>query len=75
MILGNIGRFLTPIKNKKECNISIGIFKTHFENLNKLHEDGEKHFDPRTIDHSINEQINKDFTFDEIKDIIEKLKK
>ena len=46
---------------KKPCNISINSLKTHFENLNKLHNNGHTSFDPLTIDHSINEQINKRF--------------
>ena len=61
-------------KSHKPCNISIDILKTHFENLNKLHKSGGTTFDPRSIDHSINEQINKDFSVDEIQQIIKKLK-
>ena len=61
-------------KLQKSGDISLTIFKNHFEQLNILHEKGQENFDPRTIEHSINEQINKDFTFSEIKEIIKKLK-
>ena len=52
----------------------MNVFKNHFERLNELHERGGTNFEPRTIDHSINERINKDFTFAEIKEIMKKLK-
>ena len=64
----------TNKKSNKPCNIPINILKTHFENLNKLKESGSTNFDPRSIDHSINEQINKDFSFAEIQSIIKNLK-
>ena len=68
-------QILNPNNKKKHntCNIPISILKTHFENLNKLQESGDTNFDPRTIDHSINEQINKDFSYPEIQELIKKL--
>ena len=58
------------------AKISIESFAKHFQKLGETNTDfdDEPAFDPRNIDHSNNEELNKDFTVNEIKFLISKLK-
>ena len=52
-------------------NITLQAFMQHFKQLGQVPED-ETHstfeeFDPRNITHAVNEEINKEFTLDEVK--------
>ena len=62
---------------EKGSNIPLNAFMSHFKNLSMKPEDLNSHesdFDPSVIDHSINEAINKNFTYDEVILIIRKLR-
>lgn len=59
--------------SKKEGDISLNSFMEHFKKLSET-EPSENNFDPRNINHSISEDLNSDFTFEEVKKIIKKLK-
>ena len=57
--------------------ISTEVFMQHFKRLSQNIEGDESDqsdFDPRSINHSINEEINREFTVDEVGRLIEKLK-
>ena len=56
--------------------ISIECFANHFKKLGEVNDSGdiETPFDPGSVDHSINEELNKDFTVAELKLLISKLK-
>ena len=56
--------------------ISIDCFAKHFKKLGEVNDscDSENPFDPCNVDHSINEELNKDFTVAELKLLISKLK-
>ena len=57
------------------CNISTDIFKGHFKKLSQNINVGESpDFDPTSIQHSINDDINFPFTIEEIQAQIRKLK-
>ena len=66
----------TKSKQKNENNISLSCFKQHFEKLNQVDTErsGGVGFNPEELTQSTNEELNKDFTFVEIKNIIKKLK-
>ena len=68
---------LKNAEKRKECSskISIDIFMEHFKKLNE-NENNERteQFDPRNVDHSTNEELNKFFTTLEVKQQISKLK-
>ena len=60
---------------KAVSKISIECFAEHFRKLGEVQADNdEKIFNPTNINHSINEDLNDDFTPDEIKLLISKLK-
>ncbi len=56
--------------------ISLDAFMLHFKQLSQKpdHDEESNEFDPRTIDHSINEEINREFTLNEIERSIKSLK-
>ena len=55
--------------------ISIACFVEHFRKLGETHNNkDEDNFNPKDVDHSINEELNKDFLVTEIKLLISKLK-
>ena len=60
----------------KDNNIALESFFEHFKNLSKndndIHEDNNNEFDPRTVTHGLNEEINNLFTSDEIMKQIKK---
>ena len=58
---------------RKEGDISLGSFMEHFKKLSDSPLE-ENTFDPRNITHSISEDLNTEFTFEEVKKIIKKLK-
>ena len=61
---------------KKENNISLDTFMQHFKQLNQVvREHNETEFDPDELTHGTTEELNIDFTFNEIKKLINKLKK
>ena len=58
---------------RKEGDISLGTFMEHFKKLGDS--PAEEHsFDPRNITHSISDDLNADFTFEEVQKVIKKLK-
>ena len=64
-------------KSNNLGKISIEVFMHHFKKLSQKSEDDESDqhdFDPRSVRHSINEEINGEFTVDEIVKLIRKLR-
>ena len=63
----------------KDNNIALESFFEHFKNLSKddndINADNNHEFDPRTVTHGLNEEINNPFTSDEIVKQIKKKKK
>ena len=59
--------------SKKEGDISLNTFLEHFKKLSES-KPSNNNFDPRIIDHSISEDLNADFTFEEVKKVIKRLK-
>ena len=61
---------------EKGSNISLDAFMMHFKNLSmKLDlNPNDIDFDPSVVDHSLNEAINKDFTYEEVTLVIKKLR-
>ena len=55
-------------------NISLSEFKQHFQSLGRPGDGESSNFDPRIINFSINEEINKPFSVAEVNSIIKKLK-
>lgn len=63
----------TTSPKRREGDITLSSFLEHFKKLGES-PPSENNFDPRVIQHSISEDLNSDFTFDEIKKVIKKLK-
>lgn len=63
------------VSSQKECKVSMGTLFKHFENLS-FKELPETSFDPRNVTHegTVNEELNRDFTVDEVLFNIKKLK-
>ena len=62
-------------KPKKENDISLSSFKQHFETLNQVDvEHSGEDFNPEDLFDGSNEELNKDFTLEELKKVIKKLK-
>ena len=64
-------------KREFACKVTTEAFMEHFKKLSKKVDTGdenESNFDPRTIDHSINEYINRPFEEKEVLEQIKKLK-
>ena len=61
---------------KKDPKVSIGSFERHFTQLSSGYGEnsGTPDFDPRKIGHAINQEINVDFTFQEVSQSIKNLK-
>ena len=60
---------------KKEAKVSMGGFERHFTQLSKGNdENNTPNFDPRTISHATNQEINVVFTFEEVSLNIRNLK-
>ena len=60
----------------KVGNIALQVFMDHFKKLSQKDptEHVEEEFDPRKIDHSLNEEINRPFTFTELQSTLKKLR-
>jgi hypothetical protein len=59
---------------KKEPKVPISAFKTHFEKLGNSTKNSNSDFDPRKIPHALNEEINRDFTLEEVLENMKRLK-
>ena len=60
---------------KKDNNISLPSFMQHFQKLNQvINEQSEGEFDPNDLAHGNTEELNRDFTLNEIEKLIKKLK-
>ena len=63
------------ISPKKDNNISLNSFMQHFQKLNQTtREQSNDEFDPDDLANGNTEELNTDFTFDEIEKLIKKLK-
>ena len=65
-------------KVKPSNKISLDSFMEHFKNLSQIdrvdEENNDSTFDPLSVNHSVNEDINREFTFDEVLSVTKKLK-
>ena len=67
--------FLNKASSKEnKHNLSVEFLKEHFQKISTVEKEDEHNFDYEIGNSSINEDINNDFTLDELKHIIKKLK-